>query len=119
MSSFDPMAAAIDWLDAYRAASLSIVDFYAPNGALECSCGGEKVLYGRAAHESYWRQRFKEMPAGALADLQMEGEDIVLAYEVPGGIGQAVLHHDQDGKISLSRCGPALPVGQVMFSAVA
>jgi hypothetical protein len=26
MSTFDPMAAAIDWLDAYRAAFLSIVD---------------------------------------------------------------------------------------------
>jgi ketosteroid isomerase-like protein len=36
MSSFNPMAAALDWLDAYRAADLSIVDMYAPNAVLEC-----------------------------------------------------------------------------------
>ena len=28
MSTFDPMAAAVDWLDAYRAASLTIVSMY-------------------------------------------------------------------------------------------
>lgn len=27
--SFDPMAEAIDWLDAYRAGDISIVDMYA------------------------------------------------------------------------------------------
>ncbi|WP_156795502.1 hypothetical protein [Bradyrhizobium icense] len=35
MSTVDPMAVAIDWLDAYRAASLSIVDLYASDAALE------------------------------------------------------------------------------------
>jgi hypothetical protein len=38
MSSFDPMATAIDWLDFYRAADPSILDLYAPDAALECAC---------------------------------------------------------------------------------
>ena len=46
---FDPMAAAIDWLDAYRAASLSIVDMYAEDASLECGCDGQKVLVDRTA----------------------------------------------------------------------
>jgi hypothetical protein len=53
MSTLDPMAAAIDWLDAYRAATLSIVHWYAPDASLRCGCNGETTVIGR-----YWRQRF-------------------------------------------------------------
>jgi hypothetical protein len=49
MSSFDPMAIAIDWLDCYRAADPSILDLYAPDAALECACDGAKTLIGRSA----------------------------------------------------------------------
>ena len=49
MSTFDPMAAAIDWLDAYRAASLSIVDLYAELASLECACGGRRIMVGHDA----------------------------------------------------------------------
>jgi ketosteroid isomerase-like protein len=48
MSSFDPMAAAIDWLDAYRASDLSIADLYSESAALEC-CNGQATVVGRAA----------------------------------------------------------------------
>ena len=65
VSTFDPMAAAIDWLDAYRAGSLSIVNFYASDAPVECSCGGTKVARGRAAISDYWLQRFAERPAGS------------------------------------------------------
>ena len=34
MNSFDPMAAAVDWLDAYRANDLSIVELYAADASL-------------------------------------------------------------------------------------
>jgi len=43
MSSFDPMAAAIDRLDAYRAADLSIADLYAEDAALECGCDSQSA----------------------------------------------------------------------------
>jgi hypothetical protein len=106
MSSFDPMAAAIDWLDAYRAGALSIVDLYADDACLECACAGTKELYGRAAITEYWRQRFIEKPAGELADLQPDADNVVVSYHVPTGIVQAVLQYNADGKIKRSRCGP-------------
>ena len=106
MSSFDPMAAAIDWLDAYRAASLSIVNFYAPDAALDCGCGGQKEIVGRAAITEYWRQRFVERPAGELTDLALRGNDVVVSYRVPDGVVRAVLQFDDAGKISRCQCGP-------------
>jgi hypothetical protein len=106
MSSFDPMAVAIDWLDAYRAASFSIVDMYASDGALECGCDGSKSIYGRAAMIEYWRHRFDEKPAGELIDLRPDGDRIIVAYAVPGDTVQAILQFDADGKIKRSLCGP-------------
>ncbi len=105
MSSFDPMAAAIDWLDAYRAASFSIVDLYADGATLECGCGGTKVIAGRAALVEYWRQRFVEKPAGELEDLQPDGTGVIVSYRAPDGIVQATLNFDTDGRIERSRCG--------------
>ena len=49
MSSFDPMAVAIDWLDAYRDVDLSIVDLYSADAVLECGCNGETLITGKAA----------------------------------------------------------------------
>jgi hypothetical protein len=106
MSSFDPMAAAIDWLDAYRAASFSIVDMYSINGALECGCDGSKTIYGRVAMTEYWRHRFDERPAGELIDLRPDGDDIIVSYAVPGEIVQVILQFDNDGKVRRSQCGP-------------
>jgi hypothetical protein len=106
MSTFDPMAAAIDWLDAYRAGSFSIVDQYAGNAVIECACGAMKVSRGREAITSYWHQRFVEKPAGRLAELRPAGDGIVLSYEVGDEIVRATLHFDLDGKITRSVCGP-------------
>lgn len=106
--SFDPMAAAIDWLEAYRAASLAIVDMYAERASLECTCNGSTVLYGREAITEYWRQRFVEKPAGELTDLQPQGDGVAVTYRVPDGLVQAVLQFNADGKIWHSRCSPAV-----------
>ena len=106
MSSLDPMATAIDWLDAYRAASLSIVDLYATDAVLECDCDGTKTIQGHAAITEYWRQRFVEKPADELVDLQVDGEGIVVSFKVPAEIVQATLHFDSDGKIRRSVCRP-------------
>ncbi len=102
----DPMAAATDWLDAYRAATLSIVDFYASDATLECDCDGKIELRGREAIAAYWRQRFNENPAGELTDLQRDGNDVVVNYRVPDGIVQAILMFDAGGMIERSRCSP-------------
>ena len=106
MSSFDPMAAAVDWLDAYRANDLSIVDLYAPNASLECSCNGQATVVGRAALTEYWRRRFVEKPAGELEGLQMESRTVVVSYAVPEGLVQARLNFNETGEIAYSACGP-------------
>jgi hypothetical protein len=106
VSTFDPMAAAIDWLDTYRAGSLSIVDLYASDAAIECGCGGMKVVYSRAAITGYWLQRFADKPAGELIELQPNGDGILVSYRVPDGLVQAILYFDCDGKIARSMCAP-------------
>jgi hypothetical protein len=49
MSSFAPLAAAIDWLDAYRAASLLIIECTPTMGAVECDCGNGTTVSNRKA----------------------------------------------------------------------
>ena len=79
MATFDPIAVAIDWLDAYRAASIVIVDLYADEAALRCGCDKSMELHGRAAITEYWRQNFVEKPAGELVDLQPLGDKVVVS----------------------------------------
>jgi hypothetical protein len=109
MNSFDRIATARDWLDAYRAASLSIVDLYSDTATLECDCGGEKVITGREALVQYWRLRFAEKPAGDLANLQPDDAGVVVSYEVSDGLVEARLNFDETGKIERSHCGSAFP----------
>ena len=106
MRSFDPMAAAIDWLDANRANELSIVDLYAPSASLACGCNGQATVTGRTALAEYWRQRFAEKPAGELEGLQIEDAAVVVSYAVPEGIVQAKLNFNDAGEIVRSECGP-------------
>ena len=106
--SFDPVAVAIDWLNAYRAKALSIVEFYADDAALECACGGAKELSGRAAIAEYWRQRFVEKPAGELTDIRPDGDSVVVCYRTSDEVVQAILRFGADGKIRRSICGPAV-----------
>jgi len=39
MTPWDPMAVAVDWLDAYRAARINqIVGMHSPDAMIECAC---------------------------------------------------------------------------------
>ncbi|WP_407113136.1 nuclear transport factor 2 family protein [Bradyrhizobium sp. LMG 9283] len=59
--SFDPMAVAIDWLDAYRAGDIeAILDMYAEDAVVHCGCGGVKTISGREALRAYWLDRLRE-----------------------------------------------------------
>lgn len=104
--SFDPMAEAIDWLDAYRASDISIVDMYADDAALECDCAGSAAFAGRDAIRDYWQQRFLFTPAGELVNLYMEGSAVALSYRAFAETVLAVLTFNDDGKIVRSTCGP-------------
>lgn len=108
MSAFDPMAAAVDWLDAYRAKDPSIDDLYTDDASVLCGCGGEKALSGSQERKAYWSARFVNEPAGDLIDLSDRGGDVVaVTYRTPVDVVQAILSFDaESGLISLHRCGP-------------
>jgi ketosteroid isomerase-like protein len=100
------MAEAIDWLDAYRAGDISIVDMYADDAALGCDCAGSATFAGRDAISEYWQQRFRRSPAGDLVDLYLEGSAVALSYRASAETVLAVLTFNDEGKIVRSMCGP-------------
>ena len=107
MTPCDPMAVALDWLDAYRAAGINqIVGMYSRDAAIECACGGSKIIHGNEGIAAYWRHRIIEMPALELEDLQVDGDAVVISYRAGRGIVQALLDIAQDGMIIRCRCGP-------------
>ncbi|WP_245285160.1 nuclear transport factor 2 family protein [Bradyrhizobium sp. WSM3983] len=108
MMSFDPMAAAVDWLDAYRAGDIeAILEMYAENVVVQCSCSGVKTLTGREALRAYWVERLREHPATGLDDLQPSHDGAVISYVTRTGVVSAVLVFDRAGKIKTLNCGPS------------
>ncbi|MGN8550349.1 nuclear transport factor 2 family protein [Bradyrhizobium sp. 13971] len=64
------MAAAVDWVDAYRAGDLeAIIGMYADDGVICCHCGSTKTLTDREALRVYWVDRLKRYPAFELDDI--------------------------------------------------
>jgi len=108
ITTVDLMGLANDWLDAYRAGDLFIVDCYADDASLQCDCGGKTQLRGTDAITTYWRQRLAKNPAGDLIDSQWDGTNVVLDFRVTGGTVQARLTFDADGSLVRSRCAPVV-----------
>lgn len=108
MMSFDPMAAAVDWLDAYRAGDIeAILEMYAENAVVQCSCSGVKTLTGREALRAYWVERLREDPASGLDNLQPSQDGAVISYITRTGVVSAVLVFDRAGKIKTLNCSPS------------
>lgn len=105
------MAAAIDWLDAYRAAALNaMLVLYDHRASLECGCGGQKLIMGKMAIAEYWRQRFIETPALELEDIEAAGDTVAVSYRTADGVVQAILDFNEAGKIERCRCGPTAEI---------
>ena len=105
--SFDPMAAAVDWLDAYRAGDIeTLLEMYADNVVVHCGCGGMKTLAGREALRAYWIDRLHKYSALDLADLQPSHEGPAISYNTSIGVVRAVLGFDPSGKIKTLACAP-------------
>lgn len=106
--TFDLMAAAADWLDAYRVGdNESILEFYADDAVIECGCGGMKTITGKDELRSYWVQRLNDYPASELDDLQPSGSGATISYTTRKGAVSAVLEFTAEGKITLQRCAPS------------
>lgn len=108
LMSFDPMAAAVDWLDAYRARDIdAILDMYADGAFVECRCGGVKTLTGGQAIRAYWEQRLRDEPASDLDSLHPMDGGASISYVTKNGSVSAILEFDADGHISALRCAPS------------
>ena len=106
--SFDPMAAAIDWLDAYRAADIdSILEMYAENAVVHCGCGGMKTFTGREALRAYFTDLVQKYPASDLDDLHPSAGGPAISYVTTTGVVTAVFAFDADGKIKTLNCAPS------------
>lgn len=108
---FDRIAVVVDWLDACRKRDLdTLLDLYAEEARLECSCAGVKIHGGRAELDSYWRPRL-DSPAPVafgLDEIAPEADGVVLDYR--SFEGKPVRIHfafNEAGQIVQTRCGPA------------
>lgn len=108
--SFDPMAAAVDWLDAYRAADIEfLLALHADDAVIFCGCGGMKTIAGKRAIQSYWSSRFNSHPSLLLEDIQPSPDGASLSYATNYGLVSASLMFNPQGRIATIICGPVLP----------
>ena len=106
--SFDPMAAAVDWLDALRAGDLEVIlGMCADDAMICCACGGSKTLTGREALRAYWIDQLKRYPAFELDDLRQYGGETAISYFTGDGLISAVLTFNAVGQIKAGSCGQA------------
>ena len=106
--SFDPMAAVVDWLDAYRSSDLeSIIAFYADDATIQCGCGGGTTINGLNALRAYWKQRLLDYPASELDDLQPALGGVAITYLCKGLPVRCEFEFDPAGQIFLHICGPS------------
>lgn len=104
--SFDPMAAAVDWLDAYRAGDIeSILAMYADDAVIHCGCDGMKTSSGKDGRRAYWADRLRRYPASRLDNLQPAGQGVVVSYLARGGSVSASLSFNALGQIAEHVCG--------------
>ncbi len=105
--TFDAMATAIDWLDAYRAGDITaILGMYADDAVVECGCNGVTVT-GKEALRAYWEKRLRDHPASDLDDIQWSNGVANISYLSHDRIVGAALEFDAHGMIARLQCGPS------------
>ena len=106
--SFDPLALAVDWLDAYRAGDIeTILELHADNAVVHCGCGGIQTITGRDALRAYWIEHLRKYPAGTLDDLNPSERGTVISYVTDTGVMKAILAFDAAGRIKVLDCSPS------------
>lgn len=101
------MAAAVDWLDAYRAGDIeAILELYAEDAVVHCGCCSATIT-GREALRAYWIDRLQKYPASTLDDLNPSLHDgTVISYITDAGVMRALIAFDSAGRIKMLDCGP-------------
>ena len=101
------MAAASDWLDAYRAGDIeTLLGMYADDAMTECGCDRLTVA-GKEALRVYWESRLEHRAASDFDDLRPNPDGAVVSYMTRAGVVGATLKFDANGRISHVRCGPS------------
>jgi hypothetical protein len=99
------MAAAVDWLDAYRASDIeALLQMHGDDAVVECRCGSGATITGRESLRVYWEQRLKDYPASDLSELNPSSDGVTISYLSEDYVVGAVLEFDPKGRISLMRC---------------
>lgn len=105
--SFDPMAVAVDWLDACRAGDIdAILALHAEDAVVHCGCSGAQTITGREALRAYWINHLRNYPAGTLDDLNPSDHGTVISYLTSTGVMSAALAFDASGRIKVMDCRP-------------
>ncbi|WP_407116482.1 nuclear transport factor 2 family protein [Bradyrhizobium sp. LMG 9283] len=111
MSDFDQMGIIIDWVDACRKGDLAtLLDLYADDAQLECSCNGMRRYRGRSEIEAYWQPQLSAFSSAGfgLEEIHPAPHGIDLEYSVAGALRiQASFRFSPDGKIRSTLCEPA------------
>ena len=108
--SFDSMAAAIDWLDAFRSGDLeSILKMFADDAVVECGCCLAASVANKDDLRAFWQRRLHDCAPLELDDLEPSGEGILLTYVMRGGLVAATLDFDPIGRIVSLRCDLVSP----------
>lgn len=106
--SLDPMAAAVDWLDAYRKGDVeAILQMYSDDAVIVCGCGSMKTIAGTEGRRAYWVNQMAEYPVSALNNLQQAADGALISFDVRQGVVSAVLKFKAAGRISEHTCGPS------------
>jgi ketosteroid isomerase-like protein len=101
--SFDPMAAAIDWLDAFRSGDLeSVVEMFADDAVIRCDCSAS--IADKDGLRLFWEQRLHDCAPSDLDDLQPSGDGVMITYRMREGLVAATLDFDAAGRIVSMQC---------------
>jgi hypothetical protein len=111
VSDFDQMGLVVDWVDACRKGDLaSLLELYADDARLECSCFGTKRYRGRSEIEAYWRTRLGGFSSAGfgLEEISPVPDGIDLEYSVAGALRIRIsFRFGPEGKIDSTLCVPA------------
>jgi hypothetical protein len=102
--SFDPVGAAVDWLDAYRKRDLDgLVSMFADDAIVDCSCCVVETVTGRDRLRTFWLERFEDCGASEIHDVWPHGSGASISYIVRDGLVTASITFATDGKIVFIR----------------
>lgn len=111
MSDFDQMGIIVDWVDACRNGDLAaLIDLYADDAQLECTCDRARRYRGRSEIEAYWRPRLSafSLAGFGLEEIHPAPYGVHVEYSVAGALRiKASFRFSPDGKIRSTLCEPA------------